>query len=486
MTDRRLERAGAPEGTHEAAAADAAAASSRVAVDGRRVLRLWLPLGASWLLMACEPVLVIRAISGLADPTIQLASWSSVVFPVSLAVEAPIIMILAASTALSTDARRYAQVGRFTLVLGLALTALHALIAFTPLYDFVAGDLLASRPEVLDAARLGLMLMLPWTFAIGWRRYQQGLLIRYERSGDVGRGTLVRLVTTASVLYGLSRYGALDGVVVAALGVCAGVIAEALYAHGCATLVRPRLRATPLGEPLTRAGFVRFYGPLALTPLITLFIQPIGAASMNRMPRDLESVAAWGPVHALVFLSRSVGMAFNEVVVTLAGLSGGLAALRRFALWLAGGTVAALALVAATPLGAYWFDHAQHLPPSVAELARGGALLALVMPATQVAQSWYQGLLVHRRTTRPITEAVVLYFALSLGLLQLGIVLAGRGVCHWPGVYWTVATFSIASVVQTWWLHRRTHSRLAPSAREAELTGCGSTTRRRARRRSGP
>jgi len=443
---------------HGAAAASATPPQGTAprAVDGRRVLRLWLPLAASWLLMACEPVLVIRAISGLADPTLQLAAWSSVVFPISLVIEAPIIMMLAASTALSTDARRYAQVGRFTLALGLALTALHALVAFTPLYDLVAADLLGSRPEVLAEARLGLMLMLPWTFAIGWRRYQQGLLIRFERSGDVGRGTLVRLVATGGVLTALALHGALDGVVVAALGVCAGVTAEALFASWCARQVRPRLAATPLGEPLTRGGFLRFYLPLALTPLITLFIQPIGAASMNRMPRDLESVAAWGPVHALVFLARSVGMAFNEVVVTLVALSGGVAALKRFAWWLGIGTVGALALVAATPLGGLWFDHAQHLPSEVARLARVGAVLSLVQPATQVAQSWYQGLLVHRRTTRAVTEAVALYFVLSFVLLQLGIVLAQRGAVVWPGLYWTVATFAVASVAQTLWLRART------------------------------
>lgn len=447
------------EANREAAAVPTAAASLRSShqhpVDGRRVLRLWLPLAASWLLMACEPVLVIRAISGLAQPTLQLAAWSSVVFPISLVVESPIIMMLAASTSLSTDARRYRQVGRWTAGLSIALTCLHALIAFTPLYDVVAVGLLGSRPEVAEEARLGLMLMLPWTFAIGWRRYQQGLLIRFERSADVGRGTLVRLVATATVLFSFSALGSYSGVIVAALGVCAGVIAEALFASYCARRVRPALEREPLGEALTRLGFLQFYVPLALTPLITLFLQPIGAAAMNRMPRDLQSVAAWGPVHALVFLSRSVGMAFNEVVVSLVGRPGGPAALRRFAWLLAGGTVGALALVAATPLGALWFDHVQKLPPNVAELARIGAVLSLLLPATQVALSWYQGLLVHRRKTRAITEAVALYFLVSWGLLQLGITLAGRGDYTLPGLYWTVATFSLAAVIQTVWLHYR-------------------------------
>ena len=89
-------------------------------------------------------------------------------------------------------------------------------------------------------------------------------------------------------------------------------------------MLRERLaKAPPRAEPLTRLGFLRFYVPLALTPLMTLIAQPIGAAAMNRMPDVLESTAAWPGVHGLVFLTRSAPLAFNEVVVALLGAPGG-------------------------------------------------------------------------------------------------------------------------------------------------------------------
>jgi len=376
---------------------DGATAPHGVEVDVRRVMRLWAPLAASWILMAMEPTLVIAAVSRLADPKIHLAAWSSVVFPISLVVEGPIIMMLAASTRLATSWDRYRTVLRYGSILSALLTVLHAVIAFTPLYDFVAIDLLNSDPRVLEPARLGLQIMLPWTFAIGYRRTQQGALIRFERSGAVGIGTLVRLIGTSSVLLVLGKWTDLSGVVVAAFGVATGVTLEAFYARRKVREVFGLLRAQPEGERLTVGSFARFYTPLAITPLVTLFIQPIGAASMNRMPRALDSVAAWGPVHALVFTARSVGMAFNEVVVTLVALRSGPKALRTFGLGLAAVTSAALLLVWSTPLARLWFGEVQQIPSELVTLATMGAGLCILMPAYQVAQSWRR----HGRSPRP-------------------------------------------------------------------------------------
>ena len=309
---------------------------------------------------------------------------------------------------------------------------------------------------MVEPGRLGLQIMLPWTYAIGYRRTQQGLLIRFERSGAVGTGTLVRLVATAAVLFSVGALTGLSGVAVAGLGVATGVTAEAIYAGWKVRQVYGDLRAQPEGERLTLGRFTRFYTPLAVTPLVTLFIQPIGAAAMNRMPRALDSVAAWGPVHALVFTARSVGMAFNEVVVTLVALRGGPTALRRFGIGLAAATSLALLLVWSTPLAALWFGWVQEIPGEIVPLATLGAGLCVLMPAYQVAQSWFQGLLVHAETTRPITEAVLLYFLIAWALLQRGVARAEEFGA--VGLAWALVSFVIAGLTQTGWLWMRSRA----------------------------
>ena len=129
------------------------------------VFRTWLPLAASWLLMGFELPLVSAVLARLHDPRIHLAAYGGVVFPLALLIEAPIIMLLAASTALARDRASYAVGRRFMLQAGLGLTGLHALVAFTPLFDLVVGHWMAPPPEVIGPARLGMQLMTPWTIS---------------------------------------------------------------------------------------------------------------------------------------------------------------------------------------------------------------------------------------------------------------------------------------------------------------------------------
>ena len=84
----------------------------------REILRTWWPLTASWILMGFEGPAVAAVVSRLPNPTVNLAAWGGVVFPLALMVEAPIIMMLAASTALCRDWASYVKMRRFMNRLG--------------------------------------------------------------------------------------------------------------------------------------------------------------------------------------------------------------------------------------------------------------------------------------------------------------------------------------------------------------------------------
>ncbi len=69
----------------------------------KEVLRAWWPLAMSWLLMALELPAISAVVARLPAPEANLAAYGGVVFPVALIIESPVIMLLAASTALSRD-----------------------------------------------------------------------------------------------------------------------------------------------------------------------------------------------------------------------------------------------------------------------------------------------------------------------------------------------------------------------------------------------
>lgn len=415
------------------------------------VFRTWWPLAASWLLMGAELPILSAIVARLADPEINLAAYGGVVFPLALIIESPIIMLLAASTALSRDWNSYMKLRRFMMVTSAAMTGLHILVAFTPLYYFVIEGILGVPEEIVEPARIGLMIMTPWTWAIAYRRFNQGVLIRFGYSKTIGIGTVIRLTADGLVLMAGYLAGNIPGIVVGTGAVIAGVLSEAIYVG---IVVQPVLYrhvrpARPV-QNLTLRGFLDFYIPLAMTSLLTLIVQPMGSAALSRMPQPLESLAAWPVVTGLIFMLRGLGMAFNEVVVALLDEPFSVETLRRFTIWLAAGTTAGLLVLVATPLSTIWFETISALNPNLASLARNGLWIGLFLPAVTVYQSWFQGAILNGRRTRGITEAVVIFLVSSGALLTAGVIWG-----QVTGLYIGLGVFFVSSAAQNVWLWYR-------------------------------
>src|SRR5262245_23694007 len=196
------------------AAAPRAAAGRAGALGVGEVVATWLPLAGSWILMGLELPLVSAAMARMPHATVSLAAYGGLVFPLALLIESPILMLLTASTAVARDRPAYEVVRRFMFVAGGALTVLHAVLAFTPLYDWVAGAVIGVPEPVREPARAGLRIMLPWTLSIAYRRTHQGVLIRFGRARAVTWGTIVRLVTVVTLLGAGLAIGSLPAIVV--------------------------------------------------------------------------------------------------------------------------------------------------------------------------------------------------------------------------------------------------------------------------------
>ena len=413
------------------------------------VLATWLPLAGSWILMGLELPAVSAVMARLPHATVSLAAYGGLVFPLSLLVESPILMLLTASTALSRDERSYHVIRRFMYLTAGSLTVLHALLAFTPLFDLVAGSLIAVPEPVREPARTGLRIMLPWTMAIAYRRTQQGVLIRFGRSRAVTWGTVVRLLTLITVL-GLGAWlGSLPGIVEGTTAVASGEVAEALYAGWAVRPVRrTALREAPAVEPpLTMRAFVRFYAPLSVTPLLNFVAMPLAAGAMSRMPLALESLATWPVLAGSTFTLRSLGFAFNEVMVSLLDRPAALAPLRRFATALATGVTLVLLLAAVTPLARLWFERGSALPAGLAQRACEALWWLVPLGAVSAWQSYHQGILVHERRTRSITESMAVLLLATVAVLAVGVV--------WhvaPGVHFAALALTAGGVAQVAWL----------------------------------
>ena len=126
--------------------------------------------------MTAELPLISAVIARFPAPAINLAAWG-VAFSISILIQSPSTMLLAASTTLSKDWASYRKLSRFMYLFVGGLTSLHILIAFTPIYYVLMEDILAVPAQIIETARYGLNIKTPRTFGTAYRRFQQGVLI---------------------------------------------------------------------------------------------------------------------------------------------------------------------------------------------------------------------------------------------------------------------------------------------------------------------
>jgi len=403
------------------------------------ILRFWAPLAATWLMMAVEGPFLAAVIARLADPTFNLAAYG-VAFAFALLAEAPVIMIMSASTALVEDETSLRRLRRFTWALNGAMTVALAGFLTPPVYAFVMRDLIALPPEVARLTHGALLILLPWPAAIGYRRFYQGLLIRGGRTRLVAAGTVIRLLTMGATGLTLYHTGSLPGAWVGAAALSGGVVMEALGSRLMVGRVLAGLRATAGGpDPLSYRRILRFYYPLALTSLIGLALQPMLTFFMGRAPSPVESLAVFPVVNVLSFVFRALGLSYQEVAIAVIGPRGEhTGVVSRFALWLGLGTSLGLAAIAATPLADVWFGTVSGLTPELTRVAILPALILIPLPGLSVLQSLQRGILVKAHRTAPITWAT----ALEIAVVATGFPVL-TALFGWAGVVSAVTAFVV-------------------------------------------
>lgn len=405
--------------------------------------------------MGLEGPVISAVVSRLAEPKTNLAAFGGLLFPLALIIEAPIIMMLAASTALCRDWTSYLKLRRFMNGLGATLTALHIIMVATPVYYLLARDVIQAPEEIIEPARVGLFIMIPWTWSIAYRRFHQGVLIRFGHSLKVGLGTAVRLAADVTVLAVCYFVGGVPGIAVAAGALVAGVLTEALYVHLVVQkTLRDELKPAPrLGRPLSTKAMLDFYIPLSLTQLLVIVASPIGSAAMSRMPLALESLAAWPVVSGVNFIFRGFGGAYNEVVVALIEEKRAMRAMRRVALGLGVAATAALMILMVPPIAEAIFEDLLHLAEPLPSMVWQSLFILLPMPAIAVAESYFQGAILYSRRTRSITESVGMFLGLAT-LILLGGVLWGAVT----GLYVALFAFLAGELLRTLWLWIRSRA----------------------------
>ena len=388
-------------------------------ITRKKIFLLWFPLAVMWIFMAVEQPGVNAVIARLSDPKLHLAAYG-VMFPLALIIEAPIIQMLAAATALTDGKWNYLRLLRFMHKWAVGLTLGHLVLGITPLYTLLVQYVLGVPEEVVGISRVAFLLMLPWAAAIGYRRLWQGVLIRFGRTKEISYTMFIRLAATLGTLF-VAYYlgwdmGAYAGAAALILGVVAGMVSSYLYA-------RPVIRGLEEERQeklISSKDLNKFYTPLVLTSLITFIARPMLNYGIARAESPLESLAVWPVVMSVMFIFRAMTLAYQEVVVALLKEDAEPGLMRSFAVILGFATGGVFVLFVLSPAGPFWYDTVAGLSDDLLGMTILPSLLVTVMPLFSAFISWYRGLLIYHGETGKIAQAVGLNTAAIILMVTLG------------------------------------------------------------------
>ncbi|BAI80900.1 conserved hypothetical protein [Deferribacter desulfuricans SSM1] len=374
-----------------------------------KIFKFWFPLASTWIMMSLEGPILAAIIARLPNEKINLAAYG-IALAFGLILESPIIMIMAAATALIKDRESYTKLRNFTMFLNFAITICILVLLLPQVFSFVGEKLIGLTEPVYSLTYNATMFLLPWPGAIGYRRLYQGVLIVSNKTKFIAYSTIVRLLSNVSTAILLYKFTHLNGAYIGTIALSTGVIFEALavriMAHNSIKAIKSKISNE---EPLTYKFISKYYYPLALTPFIALSSQPIVTFFLGKSIKALESLAVMPVVYSLTFIFRSIGLSYQEVIIALTNnYPDQKNKIRNFAILLAITTTSLLFLITATPFSNFYFIRLSGLSEELANFAKTPALIMSIMPALTLLLTYQRSEFIMKKVTFPITIGTVI------------------------------------------------------------------------------
>ena len=373
--------------------------------------------------MSVEGPFLSALIARLGEPKYNLAAYG-VAYSFALIIEAPVIMMMSASTSLVRDFHSFRKLRSFTYFLILIVTVGMLVIILPGIFYFITLNLMNLPLEVATLTHRALIILIPWPGAIGFRRFYQGILIRNNLTRRVAYGTVVRITAmsiTALIIFLLTE---VQGVILGAAALSLGVTCEAVASRIMANPILKTLNEQEhiSSDTLSHKDIYNFYYPLALTSIITLGVQPLVTFFMGQSRMPLESLAVLPVLTSFVFIFRSLGLSFQEVVIALSDKEGiNYKSLKKFAIILSSVLVGILALISFSPLADLWFHNISGLSNELTMFTRIPLMIMAIFPMLTVLISFQRAILVDAKKTKPITLATSIEFCTIVLALIVGV-----------------------------------------------------------------
>ena len=388
-------------------------------------------------------------ISRFPNAKVNLAAYGNVAWMLPIVIQSPIMLIQAASASLCKDKETFYKLRKFANWMGIGLTAIHILIAVTPLYFFVVRTILNIPEEVVGVARQGLIFMIPWAGSISYRRFHQGILVRFGHTRRMSFGTILRLISDVACVALLSLIPGINGLAVATAAQGFSVFLEGAYV-GIVTqpVIRNELKSNNGEEIISWRSFAKYYTPFMLNSIIFILYNPMNSAAMGRLPFALASLATWPVVNGFAHMVNNLGQASREVTLTYIRHEGAYPIIRKFCFIVGMISLLILGVFCFTPLFSWYLRVVVSLPSDLIQYAKVTLMLLIPVGLIFSLSNMFTGLIAFSgKTISLLTSTIVMLLVVFAGLM------AAIFLQPFEGIYVVAGVYLVASIVQLGWLY---------------------------------
>ena len=202
----------------------------------KEIAAFFLPLSATNLMLVVSHSIVNAGVARTNQPELSLAAYALARSLVRL-IENPVFMVRQTVVSLVKDQDSYRRVRRFIYSITTIVTAIIALMAFTPLGYHAFHDIMGATSEIAHQSHLALRILVLMPFAAVTRNLYHGTAILSRKTMLVPKSSALRLLIMTGLIFPLALYTELPGAVSASISFIGAFIIEALMM---------RARAKPL------------------------------------------------------------------------------------------------------------------------------------------------------------------------------------------------------------------------------------------------
>lgn len=396
------------------------AASAPRVITLHEVARFFLPLIFMAELMMITHSIIHAWLARGSLPTISLAGFA-IAFSLNALLSSIFRSMHPIALSFISDRRSIRRVWGFGMSLVVLSMGTIALVAHTPLGDWIYGGLLGASPAVTREARSAsaiLLLIYPLQCT---RNVGAGLLMVQRRTLLLSYGTALRVLALGALLLGLG--GVVGGARLGAVALVGCVGIEALFVT---VLARPFYRRLPAasGRAVPYGEMWRFSWPIIANAMLENSLNVLINVFVGRLDNADVALAAFGVTRGLLMLMMAPLRNLAQTAQAMTRTREDLRVMLRFAWITVAAYVGVIGVLFYTPLRDVILGRVMGLAPGLQAAIDPAVLLFAVTPPLWAMASTYRGLLSGARRTG------VLAFS---GGVRLAAVLAVSSVCLlWP------------------------------------------------------